>query len=168
MIRYYGRLAPDSTAGAAGQFAIALRPARIAAEYEISSWRLRPGLSPTVAVSFAPADTREGATGSDAPAPCAPSGFVPRVTSAVAFFVESGLATVAAGLASQPARAIMLAAKNNGSHLGITPCVQACAMLRMLSDTDPGAPGRYEGDRRGRRVLAAKGINCQDAGSPLC
>jgi hypothetical protein len=53
----------------------------------------------------------------------------------VAFFVESGLATVAVGVPSQPARAIMLAAKNNRSHLDITQCVQICAVLRMLSDT---------------------------------
>jgi hypothetical protein len=47
----------------------------------------------------------------------------------VAFFVESGLATVAAGLPSQPVTAIMLAAKNNRSHLDITPCVQISAVL---------------------------------------
>jgi len=62
---------------------------------------------------------------------------VPRAISAVTFFVESGTATVAGGLASQPARAITLAAKNNGSHLDIAPRVQVWAVLRMLSDTDP-------------------------------
>src|SRR5499426_4437051 len=122
--------------GTAGQVAIALRPARIAAAYEISSWRLRPGLSRTVAVSCAPANIREWATKSDAPEPCAPSGSVPRATSPVAFFVEAGLATVAVGLASQPARAIIQAVKHNRSHLDITQCVRICAVLRMLSDTD--------------------------------
>src|SRR4029077_18888157 len=46
--------------------------------------------------------------------------------------------------------------KNNSSHLDITPCVQVCAVQRMLTDTDPRAPGRYKGDRRVRRVLAGK------------
>jgi hypothetical protein len=32
----------------------------------------------------------------------------------------------------------MLAAKNNRRHLDITPCVQVCAVLRLLYDTDPG------------------------------
>jgi hypothetical protein len=69
---------------------------------------------------------------------------VPRATSAAAFFVESGLATVAAGLPSQPARAIMPAAKNNRSHLDITPCVQVCAVLRMFSDMDPRCSGALQ------------------------
>jgi hypothetical protein len=50
----------------------------------------------------------------------------------------------------------MPAVKNNRGHLDITPCVQMCAVLRMLSDTDPRRSGRYKGDRRGRRVLAGK------------
>src|SRR5262249_15805869 len=50
--------------------------------------------------------------------------------------------TVAVGLASEPARATMLAAKkNNSSHLDITRCVQICAVLRMLSDMDPRCSG---------------------------
>jgi hypothetical protein len=47
----------------------------------------------------------------------------------VAFFVESGVTTVAEGLPSQPARAIMLAAKNNRSRLDITQSVQICEVL---------------------------------------
>jgi hypothetical protein len=42
----------------------------------------------------------------------------------------------------------MLAAKNNRSHLDI-----------KCPTRIPGAPGCYKGDRRERRVLAAKGIN---------
>ena len=40
--------------------------------------------------------------------------------SAVAFFVESALATVAVGLPSQPAKGIMVTAKNSRRHLDIT------------------------------------------------
>jgi hypothetical protein len=46
----------------------------------------------------------------------------------------------------------MLAAKNNRSHLDITPCVQRCAVLRMLSDTDP---------RCSRGVTKATGVGAE-------
>src|SRR5262245_33914245 len=114
----------------------------MAAENETSSWRVRPGLSP-VPMSFASVNIRECAFESDAPAPGAPLGSVPRATSPVAFFVESGFATLAVDVPSQPARA-MLAAKNNRSHLEIAPCVQICAVLRMLSDMDPRCSGRLQ------------------------
>jgi len=35
----------------------------------------------------------------------------------------------------------MLAAKNKRRHLDITPCVQICGVLRILSDTDPSCSG---------------------------
>ena len=116
-----------------------------------------------MAVSFAPANIRECVTESGAPAPCAPSGSVPRATSPAAFFVESGLAAVAVGFPSQPARAIMPAAKNNRRHLDITPCVQICAVLRLLYDTDPGVMNV------GAEVLAGKRSQLVKAlGARLC
>jgi hypothetical protein len=74
----------------------------------------------------------------------------------VAFFVESGLATVAVGILSQPPSAIMLAAKNNRSHLGIRQSVQTFAVLRMSSDTDPSCSGALR-----RRPAWAPSTRCK-------
>jgi hypothetical protein len=49
----------------------------------------------------------------------------------------------------------MLAAKNNGSHLDITPWMQVRAVLRMLSDMDPRCSGAFQ-----RRPAWAPNTHC--------
>src|SRR5581483_9844568 len=65
-MRLYGSSAPETGAASVGQLAIALRPARIAAVYEISSLGLRPGMSCGFAVSLAPPNRRASRRGSAA------------------------------------------------------------------------------------------------------
>src|SRR5437762_13835355 len=110
-MRLCGRIAPESAAGPVGQLAIAVRPARIAAAYEILSRSVRPGLSSALTMSFARANMRECAVESNTAARGPPPESVSVATSPPV--------SVALGVERLPASAVTIAANKIKRHLEI-------------------------------------------------